>query len=166
MKSNSHIQPVRIIGMGNDYRSDDAVGLHVARGIGRRRLGGTHIIEGISDMAGLLQAWKNGKYVIVIDAVSSKVASGTAYQFDAIHEAIPDDLFTKYSTHTFSLAKSVELARALGMLPEHLMIYGIEGEDFSFGRGLTPRVQKAADRMVKKLSGEIEKILEEAGKHA
>ena len=60
--------------------------------------------------------------------------------FDAGNSPIPSDFFN-YSTHAFSVAEAVELARALNKLPTRLLIYGIEGVDFSAGIGLTEAVQ-------------------------
>ena len=53
---------------------------------------------------------------------------------DATHEPLPAG-FTGTSTHAFSLAQAIELGRALGRLPERLLVVGIEGEGFEAGAG-------------------------------
>ena len=55
---------------------------------------------------------------------------------------LPAELF-RASTHHFGLAEAVELARAVGQLPERLVVFGIEGA--SFGRGRGPRAPAVAD---------------------
>ena len=47
------------------------------------------------------------------------------------------------STHAVGLAEAIELARTLGRLPARLVVYGIEGERFEAGTGLTPAVSAA-----------------------
>ncbi|HKC86245.1 MAG TPA: hypothetical protein VKG02_09745 [Blastocatellia bacterium] len=42
------------------------------------------------------------------------------------------------------MAEAIELARALGNIPQRLMVYGIEGKNFAAGVGLSAEVEKAA----------------------
>jgi hydrogenase maturation protease len=50
------------------------------------------------------------------------------------------------STHAFGLAEAVELGRALGRLPERLVVYGIEGESFGAGEEVTGAVAEGVER--------------------
>jgi hydrogenase maturation protease len=59
-----------------------------------------------------------------------------------------------YSTHRFGLAEAVETARALGLLPGSLRVFGIEGQDFGAGIGLSPAVEHSADLLVRRLAKE------------
>jgi hydrogenase maturation protease len=49
----------------------------------------------------------------------------------------------------------VELARELGQLPGRLMVYGIEGETFETGEGLSEPVQKTVEKLVLDLYHEL-----------
>ena len=60
-------------------------------------------------------------------------------------EPLPAELFRR-STHALGIADAVELARELGRLPGRLAVYGIEGESFEAGEGLTPAVEATVDR--------------------
>ena len=55
------------------------------------------------------------------------------------------------STHALGLAEAVELARSLGRLPQRVVVYGIEGESFAFGKGLSAAVAAAADRVTEEV---------------
>lgn len=140
-------QAILIIGIGNEYRSDDAVGLVVARAIQANRLPHTAILEATGDGTALLEAWKEQEAVILIDAVTSGAPAGTIYQLDAQSEPLSPDLFA-LSTHAFGVAQAIELARILGNLPARLVVFGIEGEHFVAGQGLSPEVERATRQAI------------------
>ena len=119
-------QPILIIGIGNEFRSDDAVGLVVAQTLQVKRLPSVSIQEATGEGTALLEAWKGSDAVILVDAVTSGAPAGTIHQVDAHTGPVSPELFA-LSTHAFSVAQAIELARTLGNLPPRLMIYGIEG---------------------------------------
>jgi len=81
--------------------------------------------------------------VIIIDATMSGEAPGTIHRFDASAQPIPKSSF-RCSTHAFGVAEAIDLARALGNIPQRLMVYGIEGKNFAAVVGLSAEVEKAA----------------------
>jgi hydrogenase maturation protease len=135
---------MNVIGLGNEWRGDDGVGLEVARRLGGRELGGEPIE--------LAEALFGGAEVVVVDAVSSGAPPGTVHTFDASTEPLPARLFGASSTHTLGLAEALELARSLGRLPHRVTVYGIEGSRFGFGKGLSPEVELAAEELVEELN--------------
>jgi hydrogenase maturation protease len=145
---------ILIIGVGNPYRSDDAVGLVVARQLKQRRLPNTTVIEETADGATLMDAWKSADTVIVIDATKSGAKPGTLYRFDAHTQPIPAMFFPR-STHAFGLAEAVALARALHQLPARLIIYGVEGKIFSAAAGLSAEVEEAVGAVVEQVAREV-----------
>jgi hydrogenase maturation protease len=141
---------IKIIGIGNPYRRDDAAGLEAVRQIRLLGLSGIDVEEASGEGADLMDRWAGCERVILIDAVRSNAVGGTLHRLDASRQPIPQRFFS-YSTHAFSVAEAVELARQLGRLPAELLIFGIEGEDFSAGEGLTPSVESAVGEVVKKI---------------
>ena len=118
-----------IIGVGNPDRGDDAAGLLVVRrllefGIAAREFRG--------DALRLLDVWRGAERVVLIDTVVTGSRIGGVTTWDAIAQPLAGDCF-RCSTHAFGVASAVELARALGWLPSHLRIYGIEGKRFEVG---------------------------------
>ena len=147
---------VLVIGIGNAYRSDDGAGILVARAIGELDLPGVAVVEEGGEGAALMEAWKGARSVFVVDAVSSKSPPGTVHRLDAVSARIPSKFF-HYSTHAFSIAEAVELARALGQLPQRMVLYGIEGKVFSAGTSVSPEVRKGMREVTSRLAGEIKK---------
>ena len=143
---------VLVIGVGNAYRSDDALGLIAARQIAARRPGGVpnvRVVEASGDGTQLIEAWRDADVVIVIDAVHGErgAPAGTLHRFDAHEESLPAHLF-HYSTHAFGVAEAIGLARALKRLPPQLIVYGIEGQVFEAGVGLSAEVARAVPSVV------------------
>jgi hydrogenase maturation protease len=89
--------------------------------------------------------------IVLVDATRSNAEPGTLIALDAAAAKLPADLF-HYSTHRFGLAEAVETARALGTLPQSVMVYGIEGEDFGAGTALSPVVESAAAALISQLA--------------
>lgn len=139
-----------ILGIGNRYRSDDAVGPLVAD---RLAALGLPAREHSGEGAGLIEAWSGAEHVVVVDAMQSGARPGTVRRLDAGAEALPTGLF-RYSSHRFGLAEAVETARALGRMPASLVIYGIEGRAFGFGEALSPEVAEAVEEVVRRVAGE------------
>ena len=150
--SQPHSLPL-IIGIGNEYRGDDAVGLIVARRLKERLTDSFAVLEQSGDGAALMEAWRGAETVIIIDAVTSGAAPGTIHRFDANTRTIPKSAF-HCSTHAFGVAEAIELSRALGVFPRSLVVYGIEGKNFDAGVGLSPEVEKASCEAVRQVFAE------------
>jgi hydrogenase maturation protease len=136
-----------VIGLGNEFRQDDGVGLSVARRLASGVAGSIDVIEHDGDGVSLLDAWEGARVVVLVDAVRSGAAPGTIHCLDLHETALPDGAAWS-STHSLGLAEAVALARRLGRLPDALLVYGIEGRCFGPGRGLSPEVDGAAAAVV------------------
>lgn len=144
---------MRLIGVGNRFRGDDAAGLLVAERL-RSELPELEVLELEGEPAGLIEAWDGAGAVVVVDAVSSGSPPGTIHRLDAIGEGLPADVF-RASTHAMGLAEAVGLARALGRLPGSLVVYGLEGSSFEAGESLSPPVQAAVERVATLVRQEV-----------
>ncbi|MBX7152147.1 hydrogenase maturation protease [bacterium] len=153
MKNDEKI-PILVIGIGNEFRRDDSVGLVIARKIAAKNIHDVAVIEHSGEGTSLMEAWKRADAVILVDAVASDGEAGTLHHFEAQGENIPTNFFN-YSTHAFSVAEAVELSRALGTLPEIIHVYGIEGEDFSSGTELCNPVKDRLDKLIEMILQDI-----------
>lgn len=135
-----------VIGIGNPHRGDDAAGISVAE-----RLGAPRAVTSAGG-AELIDLWEDRREVVVVDATRSGEAAGTLTRFEAASEPLPAANFA--SSHSFGLAETVELARALGRLPHRLQVYGIEGAVFELGSEMTPEVRETVARLVEELEAE------------
>jgi hydrogenase maturation protease len=127
------------IGVGNPFRSDDGAGRLLVQRLSRKIPRGVKVLEETGDGAELLEAWKGADSVFLVDAVQSGAPPGTIHRLDARVEKLPT-WFSHSSTHSFGVAEAIELARTIGELPDKLVVYGIEGLDFSAGTELSPDV--------------------------
>lgn len=145
---------VLCIGIGNEFRRDDGIGIEVARVLRTMKLPHVRVIEQTGEGAALMDAWAGAERVILVDAVLSGQTPGTIYRINAHEQKIPRDFFS-YTTHAFSVAEAIEMARTLNQLPPVLLVYGIEGKDFSEGTGLSRVVEEAVQQVLEQIVGEI-----------
>ena len=145
---------ITAIGIGNEFRRDDGVGVFLARRLKEIFPSSLEVMEERGEGAKLMELWKNAERVFLFDAVFSGAQPGTIFRFDAQERPIPKKFFN-YSTHEFSLAESVELARVLNQLPHQLIIFGVEGKTFTDGVGLSCEVENAAGEVIRRVQSEI-----------
>jgi hydrogenase maturation protease len=146
--------PLRIVCVGNRWRSDDAAGLDVAARLRGTLPDGVELAEREGEPTALLDAWEGADAVWIVDAVSSGAPPGTVHRLDASVEALPADVF-RTSTHHVGLAEAIELARVLGRLPEVTVVYGVEAASFAVGERLSPEVAAAVDRIAAAVAEEV-----------
>ena len=144
-----------VIGVGNAYRGDDAAGREVARLVQERLPEELDVIVCELEPTRLIDAWDGAELAVLVDAVSSGAEPGTVHRFDATSEALPSREF-RSSTHALGIGETIELARAIGRLPSRVVVFGIEGEVFGSGSGLSDPAEEGVERAV-------ELVLEEAG---
>ena len=142
-----------LIGIGNHFRRDDAAGLEVAHRLRLAHPPGVILIEQEGEPASLIEAWSTVEESLVVDAISSGSEPGRLHRFDVTHAPLPAEIFS-VSTHALGLPEAVELARELGRLPR-LVVYGIEGETFEAGEGLSDPVEKTVEKLVMDLYHEL-----------
>jgi hydrogenase maturation protease len=151
----NNLRKTLLVGVGNEYRSDDGVGLVVARKIHEKLIPSVTVKEESGEGAALMESWQGFQNVIIVDAVSSGAIPGTIFRIDANKETVSIKFF-HYSTHAFSVAEAVELARTMNVLPLKLVVYGIEGNNFSAGTAISLFVQQAADKIIKQIVKEMQ----------
>jgi hydrogenase maturation protease len=142
---------VILIGVGNRWRGDDGAGLAVARRVRELAPAGVEVREVEGDATALVEAWSGADHVVVVDAAASGAPPGTVRRFDACSAPLPVRSL-RSSTHAFGVGDAVELARALGRLPERLEVVAIEGAGFTAGERLSPAVERAVAALASELS--------------
>lgn len=141
---------MKVIGVGNLDRGDDAIGALIAESIAQRALPGVSVEVHDGDGASLIESWKEETHVIVIDCACSGSAPGTIHHFCANDRFVEPGLLAP-STHAFGIAEAIELSRALQELPETLEIYAIEGSAFDPGSDVSAPVQQAAATVIRQI---------------
>jgi hydrogenase maturation protease len=129
-----------IIGVGNEFRSDDALGILLARELRWLVPPGVRVLEASGEGAALIDLWAGATDLILIDAVRSTAAPGTLHEIDLSVENIPRSVGAR-SSHAFGVAEAVATARELGILPPHVRLFGVEGQNFSPGAEVSSSVR-------------------------
>lgn len=146
---------IRIIGLGNHLRGDDAVGLLAASRV-RQKVGDrVEVIE--AEMAGveLIELMKGASVVILVDAVRSGQVPGTIHRIDASAGLIGGRVFS-CSSHGIGILEALQLAHAMDVLPPRVIVYGIEIGNTKAGRPLSSQVIRALDEVVKQIVQECD----------
>jgi len=145
------------LGVGNLYRADDGIGPLLAQ----RLAGDKSLLKKKVDItphsgegASLMHIWEGADKVVIVDAMKSGGKVGELHRFDAIKQTLNHDVF-RYSSHLFGLAEATEMARALGKLPKAMVIFGIEGVEFTFGAAMSPEVAARIPELKKLVRGEF-----------
>jgi len=145
---------VAVIGIGRDFGGDDTVGLVVARRLETRLPENAAVVEMTGDMTALIDHFDGAETVILVDAVESGSRPGKIHRIDG---NTLDTLrsFPCRTTHDMDLVKTVELLWTLGQIPARLVIFGVEGENFSRGAEISPEVERAIPDVVNRILEEI-----------
>lgn len=138
---------VLVIGVGNELRGDDAVGIDVARRV--RALAPTPVAFDVAELQDeptrLLDVWAGRRAVLLVDTMRSGAPPGTVARLnlssDAPAAAAPAP--GSASTHALGLDEVIALARTLGRLPPTLIVYAVEGRGFALGDGRSEPVAAA-----------------------
>jgi hydrogenase maturation protease len=143
-----------VIGVGNAYRGDDAVGLAVAERVRGRVPEDVAVLDCEQEPTRLLDAWSGADVAVVVDACWTGGAPGSVHRYDVSEAPLPARTF-RSSTHAFGVADAIELSRTLGRLPGRVIVYGVVGGGFEAGAALSPHVQSAVDRVELDLAAEV-----------
>jgi hydrogenase maturation protease len=135
--------PNVVVGLGNEFRSDDGCGPAAARQVSELCGKAVDIIQPLADGTGLISAWSAYQTVFLIDSVKSGLPTGQIHRFEPLKERLPEEVFSPTSSHRLSLSQIIRLAETLQKLPGRLILFGIEGANFDYGTEMTPEVAQA-----------------------
>ena len=144
-----------VIGIGNTFRGDDAVGPLVAHRLKEAALPGITVLEHDGEGTALLALWEGYSTVILVDAAVSGAEPGTIHRWEAGGKGDSVDSPTRAADHGLGVVEAIELARRLGRLPERFVVYGIEAGSFELGAELTTVVAQAAEDVVDRIGREV-----------
>lgn len=151
------IPPVVIIGIGNPMRGDDGIGPAAIACLERTDLAdavlGPELIVLDGEPARLMEAWRDRRRAIIIDAARCDTAAGSIHRIDVGTEPLPP-WATGASSHSAGLAEAVALGRALDRLPERLIVFGIEPADVSLGEGLSSELRATLPTLLEQVATE------------
>lgn len=149
-----------LIGLGQRFRSDDAVGPYIVESLNKSYANAADFSV-MGDAANLLDLWEGRDLVFLVDAVEPEIARpGSIFRLDGLKENFPLQPNVS-SSHVLGLNEALELGRILQRLPRQLQIYGIAGASFDYGELLSEAVLKAADEVIAEIGNKLGKQTQE-----
>jgi hydrogenase maturation protease len=153
-----------IVGIGNPDRGDDAVGRIAARQLIQRAPADVRIVEHDGEATGLLNDFQSVRHAWLIDAAQSGSPPGTIHRIDcSAADAVPPR--GSLSSHGFGVAEAIALARVLGELPLHCIVYAIEAAQFTPGAAASPAVTLAAHEVAERILAELATLPRPSTRH-
>ena len=145
-----------VIGLGNEYLSDDGLGILAVRQVADRLTDYGITFQELS-IGGLelLDHLVGFRRCVIIDAIATgSCPPGTIHRFVRNPGS---DAVTISSSHQLDLTQVLTLGRLLGAdVPEQVTVYGIEAGDITtFHTGPTPEVAAALPALVDAICGEV-----------
>ncbi|MDC0765386.1 hydrogenase maturation protease [Streptomyces sp. HD] len=150
---------IAVIGVGNEFRRDDGVGWAVLarlreRAVDRPLPPDTDLAACDGDPGRLIGLWAGARLAVVVDAAHAHPGTpGRVHRLALDAGVLAQPSAT--SSHGLGLGEAVELARVLGLLPGHLVVYAVEGAESELGTGLSPAVAEAVEPVVRAVEEEI-----------
>jgi hydrogenase maturation protease len=152
-------RPILIAGVGSEYGSDDSAGLIAARRLRIALASGAlrdevRVVEETGHLTSLMEHWKGIATAVIIDAAVTGRSPGgfIRYEDDSL---LKDEACRFASTHGFGVLDAIEIAKHLGVLPNRVIIYGIEAARFGAGDTMCAEVSRAIDEVVVDVVAEV-----------
>jgi hydrogenase maturation protease len=151
--------PVRVIGVGSPT-GDDQVGWCVVDALQASPMLRGLVPDKVTCLCldrpgtGLLRHIVGGRTVFIVDALQSGAAPGTIRRHPAAGFTIQPAL----SGHGLGVAYTLELARMLGVLTEHVWLYSVELAHLDPDRPLNTAVHAAIPKLVSRLLVDLDVV--------
>lgn len=149
-----------LIGCGNSNRSDDGVGVVVAQALQRHLRERPHadvrvFDAGTGGMDVMFQA-RGAHRLVIIDAASSGSPPGAIFEVPG--EELQREHAPSFSLHDFRWDHALAAGRRIfrEQFPSDVAVLLIEAQSLAFGLELSAPVRAAADRVIARLTEQID----------
>ncbi|MCP4571428.1 MAG: hydrogenase maturation protease [bacterium] len=146
---------MKIIAAGNSFYGDDGIGAAVLEAVEREdTVPGAELVDIATDALSLIDHLEPGKQHVIVDAAQMGLAPGevAAFRADEVKLRIRQD---NLSVHGFGLPEAFAMAGKLGLMPDHMLIVGVEPERIEINQGLSDVVAAAVPRVLEILQAEV-----------
>lgn len=153
-----------LAGVGNPDRGDDGIGTAVLTMLQGQLPPAVRLLMPPCEPARLLDELGSVQGAWLVDAARGGATPGTITRLDLACGRLPALAGTGASSHGFGLASALELARALGWLPDPCIIYAVEADRFDHGAGLSAPLGNAVAEVARRLQAEIAALAASPGR--
>ncbi|KTD35042.1 hydrogenase expression/formation protein [Legionella nautarum] len=146
-----------VIGLGSPF-GDDRIGWDVVQLLQQRRALTAYTENQLQfacyDRPGLnlLELIQNAKSVFLIDAVRTGAEIGTLV---CLKEDEINVINTIGTTHHFGVAEAIQMGKVLNLLPQNLILYGIEIDELNFQFEVSKLLKKALQALIEQIEKNI-----------
>lgn len=149
---------VVVIGVGNPWRGDDAIGPEIARRLSADPPRGVGVFAVDGEPSALIETWRGRAAAILIDAEAGAGPAGAVRRRDLLRAPCPA-MPGHASGHGLGIAYALGLARALGALPARLVLYTVRASRFDLGAPLSPTATRAIRPLCRAVRREAERLV-------
>lgn len=142
-----------VVGVGSEFRGDDAAGLLAVRELATLRPSAT-LEECTGDLTSLIDWWDGYDRVVLIDAMRSGRRAGTVRRLEGTSELLPPTS-ELVGTHALSVGDTLALAQRLSRAPTRVVLWGIEGAVYETGAAPSPEIVTAAAETALRVAVEL-----------
>jgi hydrogenase maturation protease len=144
-----------IVGLGNPLRGDDGIGIRVIQMLAAEALPeSVEVVEGGTQGLGLVSLMEGWRRVILVDAANVGQRPGGFVRFTP-QEARLLGSDGHISIHNAGLRDALLLAETLEILPDEIVIYGMQPANLDWDEDLSPQVEAAMPDLVRSILGEL-----------
>lgn len=144
----SSLPATLVVGLGNPLRGDDGVGVRVAQALAKQELpDGVEVVDGGTLGLGIVPLIEGRQRVILVDAaeVGRDPGEFTRFTLDEAHLLGTDQ---HLSVHDASLRDALQLAQVLQVLPDKVVVFGVQPATTQWDRELSPQVEATLPELI------------------
>jgi hydrogenase maturation protease len=144
-----------VVGLGNPLRGDDGIGVRAIKTLVAEALPeGVEVVEGGTQGLGLVSLMEGWPRVILVDAANVGQPPGGFVRFtpQEVHLLGGEQ---RLSIHNAGLRDALLLAETLDLLPDEIIIYGMQPANMDWDDDLSPHVEAAMPELVRAILDEL-----------
>ena len=146
--------PVIVLGIGNLLRSDEGVGVHVARALEQCDLpAGVQVVDAGLGVSDALSDYKGIGKLVVVDAVDAKAQPGTLFRFR------PREVERRRALvrplHELDLFDALDMLERDGCVMGEVIVVGVQPKTTGWGMELSQEVRERLPDVVSLVESEL-----------
>jgi hydrogenase maturation protease len=146
-----------VLALGNPLRGDDGVGAATLEALSRHDLPeGVDLVDGGTGGLETVLLFQDYRRVIIIDAAEMGIEPGKWRRFtrdEVIFQS--GDQVMRSTIHDAGLAEALQLANALTITPDELVIYGVQPLEVGWVSGLSEPIWEAVPDIIAAVLNEL-----------